>query len=278
MGSGGGALLLRISWLWLSYLMLVAGNSNSRYNAYHYDMTTPQFTPDGRLLQVEYASAAADHSSPLVVVAVQDTLVLVTIKSSTTQDRLVLWNDKIVIAMSGVLADSIALLQVVAKESTQQSQLFQTSLSLHQVASAIANACQEHSFGGGIRPFGSTMLICGVVHPEKLHVIQTDPSGAMMDVTTFTSNNRSPWIVGGTTSLQRQLGKQMEQAMGKKSVTTIADAIVAIGKTLIVADKSKQSKDSMVQPLGLEVVVISPTRGAYRLTKAQSDYLWKQVR
>jgi hypothetical protein len=51
----------------LFLLSLVSNSSlaNQNYNAYNYDMTTPLFTPDGRLLQVEYASRAATHSSPV---------------------------------------------------------------------------------------------------------------------------------------------------------------------------------------------------------------------
>eukprot|EP00529_Nitzschia_sp_RCC80_P022358 CAMPEP_0113463260 /NCGR_PEP_ID=MMETSP0014_2-20120614/12547_1 /TAXON_ID=2857 /ORGANISM="Nitzschia sp." /LENGTH=478 /DNA_ID=CAMNT_0000355211 /DNA_START=212 /DNA_END=1648 /DNA_ORIENTATION=- /assembly_acc=CAM_ASM_000159 len=48
-----------------------SSNSN-QYNVYNYDRTVMQFTPDGQLLQLGYASSAVDHSPPLIVVELRN--------------------------------------------------------------------------------------------------------------------------------------------------------------------------------------------------------------
>lgn len=56
--------------VWMTVTLLAPSSAiaaaTDSYNAYRYDCTVPQFTPDGRLLQTEYAAAAADRSSPIV--------------------------------------------------------------------------------------------------------------------------------------------------------------------------------------------------------------------
>jgi len=183
--------------------------SRSNYNVYNYDQTTPQFTPDGRLLQVEYASSAADLSSPLVAVEFFSPLsqsysggkskkvgddyhdedgkslsypctVLITVpkKSSSPQNRIVIIENQsdlpnsslrsispqhrsYCVAMSGILADSLALLQAGMKVAAEHSLQFKDSFGMESLAQALADECQTRVFAGGLRPYGSTLLLCG---------------------------------------------------------------------------------------------------------------------
>ena len=180
-------------------------SSSSTYNAYNYDQTTPQFTPDGRLLQVEYASAAADLSPPLIVLecfsstgnsnsnsnsksnnnnnSQQDPcLILLTVRkrANSPQNRIVIMDDKdeqqskkkrggssssksfpYCCVMSGILSDSLCLLQVGMKVAAEHSLRYQTSLGMVALTQALADECQSRVFGGGLRPYGSTMMLCG---------------------------------------------------------------------------------------------------------------------
>lgn len=252
-----------------------SSTASNNYNAYNYDMTTPQFTPDGRLLQVEYASAAAEISSPLVALQLQnDTIVLITIKKSNTQNRMaLLQQDKSVcIAMSGVLADSVALLQAVLKQSSENFQRYNRELTLLQIATAIANACQQHSFGGGIRPYGSTMLVCGFCQRKPV-LYQTDPSGAILEAPPTDTPNQVRWLIGGSQSLQRQLRRSMDHGLGRSSDDSIADRIALVSRILVKETQklTKGQKEEGDMPTSLEIVVMSPTLGGQRLTTDQVD-------
>ena len=254
--------------------------NNNNYNVYNYDMATPQFTPDGRLLQVEYASTAAELSSP--VVAFQhnkETLVLIALRTSNTQSRIVQLDNDICIAMSGVLADSIALLQVVMKRTAQHMQQYKKPLSLFHVASAVADACQRHSFGGGIRPYGSTMLICGFTGGSKATLYQTDPAGSIheapMEISDDSSTSQIRWIVGGSGSTQRQLRKRLASSLSrqrKRDKASIIDSISIVARALI-----KEGQENSTVPPSLEVMVLSSTLGCHRLTSEQLNAIQKRI-
>jgi hypothetical protein len=261
--------LLFIQWLVVLTLFITPiGNANAssstgttkNYNIYNYDQTGQQFTPDGRLLQVEYASNAAELSSPLVVVECLPAishetdhqastpypcLILMTVprRMHAPQRRIVILDHEsqprhpdassrssrsssavVVVAMTGILADSLALLQATLEKDAEHVRRFQTPLGPVSLARTMADECQSRVFGGGIRPYGSTMLVVGyeeetvVADPadddDKTHVqhrsviFQTDPSGALLlhhqllpaehDDRGDTGTRRRPWQKGST--------------------------------------------------------------------------------
>jgi 20S proteasome alpha/beta subunit len=233
--------------LFLVSLVINSSLANQNYNAYNYDMTTPLFTPDGRLLQVEYASRAATHSSPCVLwkVGAHETLVMTRKSSRKLQNRLIQLSDTTAVCLSGVVSDSLALLAKVYELQDNNRRLYGSkTLTEQQVASAIATACQRHSFGGGLRPYGSTIV---VLSPTTM--LQTDPSGAVIAL-----NDKCNIVGSSDADLRRKLDSE-------NSPTSLAEALLTVAKHLV---PDKDDKDAW-----LEVMVLSKEKGVHKLSDDQ---------
>jgi 20S proteasome alpha/beta subunit len=255
----------------------------------------PTFTPDGRLLQVEYASVASELSAPILALQVdENTLILMTVKSKNTpQNRIVILpvrgdgkhpeSSRMCVAMSGVLADSLCLIQVGLKEASEHYRLYHSPMTVLQFATAMANACQSHSFGGGIRPFGCTLLTCGFSSTGLLAMYQTDPSGALVESRASDVPLSTPcirWVVGGSSAVQRKVRKRLDSSLSKfKKVVSISELLVSAGKVLV-KETQKQvgdggTTDGAQDSTTLEVVVINRKLGCYRLSNTQIHSIMK---
>lgn len=233
------------------------------------------FTPDGRLLQCEYASRAAIWSSPLVVFKGTDFTILVTTKSSTrAQDRLILLPDSHIVAMSGVLSDSLSLLSQLQKEMEHEQRLYgrAATLSALKIATILGNECQLHAFGGGIRPYGSNMVVCGV----NERVYQTDSSGAVLQMKNVLT------VVGGTETRQAKIKSDIQKRLplnGKEELG-LHETLRRLAKILLQENSSNKNNDGLpTQPKQewLEVAVLLPMHGVHRLTEIQIQKLIQSI-
>ena len=244
--------------------------SSASYNIYNYDMSTPIFTPDGLLKQVEYASEASSHSSPMIIkpflIDDQSFVIMATRKQSRkAQSRIIqmpispTWTGQttpLLFGINGVLSDCVSLLQVAREEIQSMSSYGAPSTCTKQISScrpplppskcakrvamAIADKCQQHSFGGGIRPFGAEIIVCGVEN-SRVGVFVTQPSGGILEFDARAS--RGELVVGGDAKQREKLynllgEKRMEFDIGiernsidgfiRKAIKTIIDSMVEL--------------------------------------------------
>lgn len=283
------ALVFLLTLLLMASAVVPCESSSLNYNAYHYDMTTPMFTPDGRLLQVEYASLAPTHSSPLLVLSVGESRILMVSAKRRGQDRLVqLSNGNVVVGLSGVLSDSVALLQKIQEDRERRFRMFGMSKSNFQhVATAIGDACQAHAFGGGIRPYGSVMVVCGLNQQTgSIELAMTDPSGAVSDL----PQDEEMVLVGGTKSMQDRIRKQIKESLPRadekqenlilqQALRTAASALLKEQRTNSKSDQSlsNSNKEEAPEDVWLEAIVLSPAHGIYRLKDRQVESLLREI-
>jgi len=283
-----------------------SSSSSANYSPYHYDMTVPQFTPDGRLLQVEYAQSACDHSSPLVAAVLTNDLAILACCSRRfhqPQERLVLLpptrddsssgSGAIVLALAGVLADSLSLLQTVQDELWNEHRIFngQRRPTAARLASMVASKCHQHAFGGGLRVLGSTLLLAGSDdfgamnndnnennHGQLLVLHQTDPSGAVQEIVMDQQHHRITILGGGSDGalLKRRLERDWS---GAATAPNDKDQLLLqqrIGGLLqIMVEEHRRSKPNAnddgdkVEVVALEVVLLSASNGAIKLSHEQ---------
>jgi 20S proteasome alpha/beta subunit len=238
------------------------------------------FNLDGRVLQVEYASAAASHSSCVVVAPIPNdnsddndntVIILTTRPVRTVQERLVVLTDShTVVALSGILTDSLALLQKVQDETLNNRRWYGRGLACHQVSETIRSACQRHAFGGGLRPYGSTIVVCGVLEGGHIQTQRTDPSGSLQDIDIV----RGLQVVGGPADgvLRKEIMRQQQSKSWQPK--DVAQGIVQMTRQILEADrkeraiKSSKAGATNEDPI-VEVVVVSATRGVYKLSPSQ---------
>jgi proteasome alpha subunit len=275
-------------WLLRSFLPLAvalltlpaATTANNNYNSYQYDRTVMQFNHDGRLLQVEYASAAADHSTPVVAASVAQDLLLICTTTrrpagNIYQELLVLVptgstigttasseEEYVVVALTGVLADSLALLETVQEERFSQLDSYSAS----EVARTIADQCQRHTFGGGLRPFGATLLVCGVSN-QQISLFRTDPSGAIFE----TPSSMDSMVVGGG-SVARTLKQRLSSLDSSTDVQTRIGNILS----LVLQEQQKADGENKDAALVLEAVLVSKHKGVLKLSMEQIESFFQQ--
>eukprot|EP00551_Chaetoceros_affinis_P012262 CAMPEP_0203669784 /NCGR_PEP_ID=MMETSP0090-20130426/6050_1 /ASSEMBLY_ACC=CAM_ASM_001088 /TAXON_ID=426623 /ORGANISM="Chaetoceros affinis, Strain CCMP159" /LENGTH=377 /DNA_ID=CAMNT_0050534521 /DNA_START=54 /DNA_END=1188 /DNA_ORIENTATION=+ len=351
----------------------------SSYNVYNYDLTTPLFTPDGLLKQVEYAAAAPTHCTPMVVVPIiihsRETngpeliVIMATLSSpvnkrkdseeeqengeaalsritSRGQSRIIQIpisapprpgngggylstgsGASLLVGINGLLPDCISLLRQARDElhsyhkkygvhrlHTSRDGMFSGSSSISypsmspfssssscafRFAKSIADKCQEHSFGGGLRPFGSQIVICGV-DKETMNIFVTDSSGAVTqhsyDVGSSNTSNKDRdfereeqsvedvIVLGGDQKFQVQIRNHiLDNIAGLKADRQIKDIIRVIGQALT---KELGNKKSMLTAIdnsedqslvdGLDLVVLG-SQNCHEIDNEQMIEIMKRL-
>lgn len=148
-----------------------------------YDRTITMFSPDGRLLQVEYAKKTVRQGSTAIGIVCSDGVLFVADKRII--DSLVVpesvekvWqiDDHIGAAAAGILSDARVLIERAQLKAQQHRVTYDTEIDVLIIVKDICDLKQVCTQSGGLRPFGVSILVGGVDnHTPKL--FETDPTG-----------------------------------------------------------------------------------------------------
>ncbi|MBU0957978.1 MAG: archaeal proteasome endopeptidase complex subunit alpha [Nanoarchaeota archaeon] len=140
-----------------------------------YDRTATMFSPDGHLLQVEYAEKTVRLGSSSIGFVCKDGVVIVADKR--IKDRLITAesthkvnevDDHMIMATAGILSDSRVLIEKAQLIAQQNRITYDGPVDVETVIKEIANMKQAFTQYGGARPFGASVMIAGLsgIHPK----------------------------------------------------------------------------------------------------------------
>ena len=149
-----------------------------------YDMAITQFSPEGRLFQVEYAIEAVRRGTTAIVCRNKNSVVFAVEKKSTGSEKIFKIDDHIGVAIAGLTADARVLIDRARVQAQVNILNYDESISIKDCTLNICEYKQVFTQNAGVRPFGVSFLIAGIdSNGPSLYL--TDPSGAMWSYFSF---------------------------------------------------------------------------------------------
>lgn len=152
-----------------------------------YDSAITVFSPDGRLFQVEYAREAVKRGTTAVGIKAIDGAVLLVDKRVTSKlleaesiEKIFQIDDHIGAATSGLVADARVIIDRARVEAQINRVTYDEPIGLEELSKKICDFKYAYTQSGGVRPFGTSLLIAGV-DDSRARLFETDPSGALLE-------------------------------------------------------------------------------------------------
>lgn len=156
-----------------------------------YDMAITQFSPEGRLFQVEYAIEAVRRGTTAIVCRNSNSVVFTVEKKSSElqevigSEKIFKVDDHIGVAIAGLTADARVLVDRARVQAQVNILNYDEKISVKDSTLNICEYLQLFTQNAGVRPFGVSFLIAGIDTNGEASLYLTDPSGAMWGYKAF---------------------------------------------------------------------------------------------
>ena len=149
-----------------------------------YDRTSAMFSPDGRLLQVEYAKKSIRAGSTAIGIVCKNGILLITDKrivnkliGSESVEKLFQIDEHIGATVSGFDSDGRVLVERARVRAQQHRVTYGGPIDILELVRYICDIKQWMTQVGGARPFGVSVLVGGIDDDNEVKLFVTEPSG-----------------------------------------------------------------------------------------------------
>lgn len=178
-----------------------------------YDRAITMFSPDGRLLQVEYAKKTVRQGSTALGIVCSDGVLLVADKRIVDKlivpesvEKIFEIDTHIGATAAGILSDARVLIERSQVRAQQHHVTYDAPIDVLSVVKDIGSLCQITTQSGGLRPFGVSLLVAGVDPDGTPRLFETDPTGIFFEYWASVIGEAEPEI-------EEILGKEYDRKM-----------------------------------------------------------------
>eukprot|EP00111_Clytia_hemisphaerica_P016101 TCONS_00047654-protein len=149
-----------------------------------YDLSAHQFSPDGRVFQVEYADKAVSNSSTAVGIRCKDGVIfgvekLVTSKlyEPGTGKRIFTIDRHVGMAVAGLISDARQLVSVARDEAAHYRSVYGGPIPLKYLVDKISGYIHAYTLYSALRPFGCSVFLGSYEKLDGPELYMIEPSG-----------------------------------------------------------------------------------------------------
>ena len=154
-----------------------------QHQAMGYDRTATMFSPEGHLLQVEYAEKTVRLGSPSIGMVCSDGVFIITDKGITDKlisgkslNKVYEIDSHIISSVAGILSDARILIERAQVLAQQHRVTYDSPIEPELIIREISNIKQQFTQYGGARPFGASLIIAGI-NGNKPELYTSDITG-----------------------------------------------------------------------------------------------------
>ncbi len=154
-----------------------------QHQAMGYDRAATMFSPDGHLLQVEYAEKTVKLGSSSVGLVCKDGVVIISDRrvrdnliSVESVNKVFEIDEHIISTASGILSDARILIDGAQVQAQQHRVTYGTPIDVVSIIRNIADKKQMSTQYGGLRPYGAAIMVAGI-SKDKPQLYTSDVTG-----------------------------------------------------------------------------------------------------
>lgn len=147
-------------------------------------MSASQFSPDGRVFQVEYAAKSVENSGTAVALRGSDGVVFAVEKiissdlhEENASTRIFNVDKGIGVTMAGMMSDGRALVEIARQEARDYRVQYSDQIPLKQLNRQVANYIHAYTLSSAVRPFGASIMISSWTPKDGPELYVIEPSG-----------------------------------------------------------------------------------------------------